>query len=116
MRPLIDTGKVKVLGTTGAARMAALPDAPTVLEAGSPDAINAGATWVSLPAGTDPKIVSKPSDALAAVLADPGIAADLAANGQVSIADKGQAELVPFIVEETARNKRVVERAGIGER
>jgi len=105
-----------VLGTTGAARMAALPDAPTVLEAGYPDAVNAGATWVSLPAGTDPKIVSKLSDALAAVLADPGIVADLTTNGQVSIADKGPAELVPFIVEETARNKRVIERAGIGVR
>ncbi len=116
LRPLIDTGKVKVLGTTGATRMAALPDAPTVLEAGYPDAVNAGSTWVSLPAGTDPKIVSKLSEAMAAVLADPGIAADLAANGQVSIADKGPAELVPFIVEETARNRRVVERAGIGER
>jgi len=29
--------------------------------------------------------------------------ADLTANGQVSIADKGPAEMVPFIVEETAR-------------
>ena len=114
LRPLIDTGKVKVLGTTGAARMAALPDAPTVLEAGYPDAVNAGSTWVSLPAGTDPKIVGKLSDALAAVLADPGIVADLTTNGQVSIADKGPAELVPFIVEETARNKRVIESAGIG--
>jgi tripartite-type tricarboxylate transporter receptor subunit TctC len=113
LRPLIDTGKVKVLGTTGAARMVALPDAPTVLEAGYPDAVNAGSTWVAVPAGTDPKIVSKLSEALAAVLADPGIAADLAANGQVSIADKGPAEMVPFIVEETARNKRVIERAGI---
>ena len=114
LRPLIDTGKVKVLGTTGAARMAALPDTPSVLEAGYPDAVNAGSTWVSLPAGTDPKIVSKLSDALAAVLADPGIVADLTANGQVSIADKGPAELVPFIVEETARYKRVIESAGIG--
>lgn len=114
LRPLIDTGKVKVLGTTGAARLAALPDAPTVLEAGYPEAVNAGSTWVSVPAGTDPRIVAKLSAALAAVLADPGIAADLAANGQVSIADKGPAELVPFIVEETARSKRVIESAGIG--
>lgn len=114
LRPLIDTGKVKVLGTTGAARMAALPDAPTVLEAGYPDAVNAGSTWVSVPAGTDPKIVSKLSETLTAVLADPGIVADLATNGQVSIADKGPAEMVPFIIEETARNKRVIESAGIG--
>ena len=35
-------------------------------------------------------------------------------NGQVSIADKGQAEMGPFIVEETARYKRVIESAGIG--
>jgi tripartite-type tricarboxylate transporter receptor subunit TctC len=114
LRPLIDTGKVKVLGTTGAARLAALPDAPTVREAGYPDAVSVGSTWVALPAGTDPKIVGKLSEALAAVLADPGITADLATNGQVSIADKGPAEMVPFIVEETARYKRVIEGAGIG--
>lgn len=113
LRPLIDTGKVKVLGTTGMARMAGLPDAPTVLEAGYPDAVSVGSTWVAVPAGTDPRIVGKLSDALAAVLADGGLAADLAANGQVSIAEKGPAEMVPFIVEETARYKRVIESAGI---
>jgi len=113
LRPLIDTGKVKVLGTTGAARLAALPDAPTVLEAGYPDAVSVGSTWVSVPAGTDPKIVGKLSEALAVVLADPGIVADLATNGQVSMADKGPAEMGPFIVEETARTKRVIESAGI---
>jgi len=113
LRPLIDTGKVKVLGTTGTARLAALPDAPTVLEAGYPDAVSVGSTWVSVPAGTDPRIVGKLSEALAAVLADPGIVADLATNGQVSIADKGLAEMGPFIVEETARYKRVIESARI---
>ena len=113
LRPLIDTGKVKVLGTTGTARLAALPDAPTVLEAGYPDAVSVGSTWVSVPAGTDPRIVGKLSEALAAVLADPGIVADLATNGQVSIANKGLAEMGPFIVEETARYKRVIESAGI---
>ena len=33
--------------------------------------------------------------------------------GQVSIANKGLAEMGPFIVEETARYKRVIESAGI---
>ncbi|WP_100175045.1 Bug family tripartite tricarboxylate transporter substrate binding protein [Bradyrhizobium nitroreducens] len=113
LRPLIDTGKVKVLGTTGTARLAALPDAPTVLEAGYPDAVSVGSTWVSVPAGTDPRIVDRLSEALTAVLADPGIVADLASNGQVSIADKGPAEMGPFIVAETARYKRVIESAGI---
>jgi tripartite-type tricarboxylate transporter receptor subunit TctC len=113
LRPLIDTGKVKVLGTTGTARLAALPNAQTVLEAGYPDAVSVGSTWVSVPAGTDPEIVDKLSKALAAVLADPAIAADLVINGQVSIADKGQADMEPFIIEETARYKRVIESAGI---
>jgi tripartite-type tricarboxylate transporter receptor subunit TctC len=57
--------------------------------------------------------VGKLSEALAAVLADPGIVADFATNGQVSIANKGLAEMGPFIVEETARYKRVIESAGI---
>ena len=116
LRPLIDTGKVKVLGTTGAARLAALPDAPTVLEAGYPDAVSVGSTWVAVPAGTDPKIVSKLSEALSSVLADPGLVADLVTNGQVSIADKGPAEMVPFIVKETASYKRVIDSAGIAVR
>jgi tripartite-type tricarboxylate transporter receptor subunit TctC len=116
LRPLIDTGKVKVLGTTGAARLAALPDAPTVLEAGYPDAVSVGSTWVAVPAGTDPKIVSKLSEALSSVLADPGLVADLVTNGQVSIADKEPAEMVPFIVKETASYKRVIDSAGIAVR
>jgi tripartite-type tricarboxylate transporter receptor subunit TctC len=116
LRPLIDTGKVKVLGTTGAARLAALPNAPTVLEAGYPEAVSVGSTWVAVPAGTDPKIVSKLSEALSSVLADPGLVADLVTNGQVSIADKGPAEMVPFIVKETASYKRVIDSAGIAVR
>ncbi|WP_283815553.1 tripartite tricarboxylate transporter substrate-binding protein [Bradyrhizobium campsiandrae] len=68
---------------------------------------------VSVPAGTDPVIVSKLSEALAAVLADPAIVADLTTNGQVSIADKGPDAMEPFIVEETARYKRVIESASI---
>lgn len=116
LKPLVEAGKVKVLGTTGATRLAALPDAPTVLEAGYPDAVSVGSTWVAVPAGTDPVIVAKLSYALAAVLSDPGVVADLALNGQVSIADKGPAEMGPFIAEETVRYKRVIESAGIAAR
>lgn len=47
------------------------------------------------------------------MLADPAIVADLTTNGQVSIADKGPDAMEPFIVEETARYKRVIESASI---
>jgi tripartite-type tricarboxylate transporter receptor subunit TctC len=67
--PLIRTGKLRAVATTGAQRFATLADVPTLAEAGFPrfDV----ALWLAMvaPAGTPSAIVAKLNSALVAILA-----------------------------------------------
>jgi tripartite-type tricarboxylate transporter receptor subunit TctC len=67
--PLIRTGKLRALATTGAQRFATLADVPTLAEAGFPGFDVA--LWLAMvaPAGTPPAIVEKLNSALVAILA-----------------------------------------------
>jgi tripartite-type tricarboxylate transporter receptor subunit TctC len=67
--PLIRTGKLRALATTGAQRFATLADVPTLAEAGFPGFDVA--LWLAMvaPAGTPPAIVEKLNGALVAILA-----------------------------------------------
>jgi tripartite-type tricarboxylate transporter receptor subunit TctC len=71
--PNITAGKLRALAITGDARWPALPDVPTMAEAGYPAATH----WVWLgilaPAGTDSAIVTRLNRAVAAILADPAV-------------------------------------------
>ena len=68
---LIKAGRVKGLAVTSKKRVTAIPDVPTVAEAGLPDVEHD--TWVGLflPAGTPPAVVARLHAAVAAVLATP---------------------------------------------
>jgi tripartite-type tricarboxylate transporter receptor subunit TctC len=65
--------RIRILATTAPARLAQLPDVPTVAEAGVPG-FSFG-TWAALlvPAGTRPEIVAKLNAAAVAALNDPGL-------------------------------------------
>jgi tripartite-type tricarboxylate transporter receptor subunit TctC len=67
--PLIRTGKLRALATTGAQRFATLADVPTLAEAGFPGFDVA--LWLAMvaPAGTPPAIVDTLNSALVAMLA-----------------------------------------------
>jgi tripartite-type tricarboxylate transporter receptor subunit TctC len=64
----IKSGKLKVLGTGGATRSAALPDVPTIAEAGVPGYEAVGWWGILAPAGTPAPIVNKLSNEIKAVL------------------------------------------------
>jgi tripartite-type tricarboxylate transporter receptor subunit TctC len=68
---LIKAGRVKGLAVTSKKRVTAIPDVPTVTEAGLPEVDHD--TWVGLflPAGTPPAVVTRLHAAVAAVLATP---------------------------------------------
>lgn len=68
---LIKAGRVKGLAVTSKKRVTAIPEVPTVAEAGLPDVEHD--TWVGLflPAGTPPAVVARLHAAVAAVLATP---------------------------------------------
>src|SRR5262249_10775208 len=71
-------GKLRILGVCGTERVSALPDVPTVREAGVPDF--ASVTWFALvaPKGTPGAIVSKLNSAVTEILKERDIQAQFA--------------------------------------
>jgi tripartite-type tricarboxylate transporter receptor subunit TctC len=67
--PLIRTGKLRALATTGAQRFATLADVPTLAEAGFPGFDVSLWLAMAAPFGTPPGIVGKLNGALVAILA-----------------------------------------------
>jgi len=67
--PLIRTGKLRALATTGAQRFATLADVPTLAESGFPGFDVALWLAMAAPLGTPPAIVSKLNGALVSILA-----------------------------------------------
>ncbi|MFD0669309.1 Bug family tripartite tricarboxylate transporter substrate binding protein [Ramlibacter sp. MAHUQ-53] len=80
----IKSGKLKALAITSKQRVAALPDVPTLEEAGVQGAESG--SWLGLlaPAGTPPEVVAKVSQGLQQVLAMPDVQQQLLAQGAVA--------------------------------
>jgi tripartite-type tricarboxylate transporter receptor subunit TctC len=109
---LVKDGRLRALGIGAAARLADLPDVPTFAEAGAPYmAVDA---WFGLwaPARTPAPIIARLSDALPRILAEPEMAAKLAALG-FTPAPLPAAGFVAFQQAEVARWKALVELTGI---
>lgn len=83
--PLIQEGKLKALAVTSQERWPALPDVPTIAEAGFPDA--SVMIWIGafVPAATPDAIVDKLSAAIATADADPNIIERLRGVGMTPI-------------------------------
>jgi tripartite-type tricarboxylate transporter receptor subunit TctC len=81
---LIKAGKIKALAVTSAQRSAALPDLPTVEEAGGLKGFEAS-SWFGLlaPAGTPPDVVSRIQQEVAKSLATPAMKERLATLGAI---------------------------------
>ncbi len=77
----IKGGQLRALATTGATRFFALPEVPTVAEAGIPDFVIGSWQGVVAPAGLPEDIVKRLNKEIAAVLAEPAVAARLKALG-----------------------------------
>jgi tripartite-type tricarboxylate transporter receptor subunit TctC len=112
--PMIRAGKVKPLGTSGLRRAAALPDVPTIAEAGVPGyEVN---VWYGLftPAGTPRNIVEKIAADTARVVRSPEGRERLTALG-VDAEGTSPAEFRPYFRADIEKWRKVVKAAGVGE-
>ena len=110
--PHIRSGKLRALGIGGAKRNAALPDVPTIAEAGVPG-YEANNWWGMLvPAGTPEAIIERLTREIAAILDSPETRKRFEVEG-AEIARMSGAEFGRFIGAETDKWSRVVQRAGI---
>jgi tripartite-type tricarboxylate transporter receptor subunit TctC len=105
-------GKLKGLAVTSAARSSAMPDLPTVAEAGVPG--YAGGTWYGIlaPAGTPADIVSRVSAETRKTLAPPEIKAAFVGQG-MDPAGGTPEQFAAFMREEFGKWGKVIREAGI---
>jgi tripartite-type tricarboxylate transporter receptor subunit TctC len=111
---LIKSGKIKALAVTSAARSAALPEVPTVEEAGGPALKGFEASsWFGLvaPAGTPLEIVNRIQQETARALNTPAIKEKLLAQGAVP-GGNTPAQFTDFINAEHIKWARVVKASG----
>ena len=110
--PHVRRGELQALAVAGDQRVAALPELPTLAEAGVGDV--EVRQWYGLfaPAGTDQAVVARLNSALEQVLADPEVARDFRRQG--AEVDPGPpSRLHERVVADLARWREVVERRGI---
>lgn len=105
-------GKLRALAVTGDKRLAALPNVPTMAEAGQPHVINYSWTSLAGPAGMPADIVQKLNQACQAILAEPDVVARLATmSNETTPGTPAQAS--GFIAAEVARWSDVVKKGNI---
>jgi tripartite-type tricarboxylate transporter receptor subunit TctC len=112
--PQIKAGKLKALAVTSATRSAAVPDLPTIEEAGGAALKGFDATsWFGLlaPAGTPMDVVNRVQQETAKAMASPALKERLLAQGAIPSGNTS-AEFARFITAETAKWAKVVKAAG----
>lgn len=110
--PHIKSGKLRALAVTSSHRSAALPDVPTVAEAGLPGYDSTQWYGVLAPAGTQREIVARLHDAIARALRDEEVGKRLAADGAEPVGNSPE-EFAAFIRSESEKWARVAQAAGI---
>ncbi|TKT79406.1 tripartite tricarboxylate transporter substrate binding protein [Aquamicrobium sp. LC103] len=107
----VRTGALVPLAVTSNTRSAALPDVPTVAEAGYPD--YEASSWFGLfaPAGTPEPILEKLNAAIVQTLNDPEIEAQFEEQGALPHPETPE-EFAAFIESETAKWGEVVKASG----
>ena len=110
--PQIRSGKVRALGVGSAMRQAALPEVPTLTEAGLPGYEVANWVGIVAPAGTPQAIVDKLHKEISAAMDSPEVQQQLAAQG-AEVMRMSAAEFGDFMEKELVKWGRVVKEGGI---
>ena len=109
--PNVKSGKIKALGVSTTKRIPALPDVPTIAEAGVPGYEAIGYFGLVGPPGLPPAIVQKVNAAVARILKDPAMAKYLSEQGAEPITST-PAEYAALIRDEVGKWGKVVKESG----
>jgi tripartite-type tricarboxylate transporter receptor subunit TctC len=108
----IQAGKLRALALSTTKRIDALPQVPTMIEAGYPDMVSSSWQGVFVPAGTPRPIVEKLHAALLATMDSPEIKERFAAGGVNVVTSKTPKDFASFVSAEGARWGKVAKDSG----
>ena len=111
VRPFLQAGKVRAIAVTSPERLPALPDAPTMREAGFAG-IELDA-WFGLvaPAATPDAVIDKLNAAFVQAVRDPDVLQQMSEQGAAAVTNT-PTEFVAFIAAETERLGKIVKAVG----
>lgn len=109
--PMVQDGTLRALAVTGAKRSKALPDIPTVAEAGVPGYEFASWHGLFVPAKTPPAIVERLNAELNKIIADPSVRERMAALN-IDLVGGSPASFGEFIKAEATKIKELVRLSG----
>jgi tripartite-type tricarboxylate transporter receptor subunit TctC len=112
MVPQAKAGKVTPLAVTSTKRSPALPDVPTLIEAGVPDYEIAGWFGILAPANTPPAIVQRLRDEVAKAVAQPDVVAQLDNQGMQPLATQ-PGEWRTYLKSELDRYTKIIKESNI---
>jgi tripartite-type tricarboxylate transporter receptor subunit TctC len=112
MMPHVRSGKLKALGVSGAKRNPAMPEVPTIAEAGVPGFEVTNWWGILAPAGTPAPVLERLYQELSAILDSPETRKRFELEGAEVVRMK-PAEFAAFVTQETEKWTRVVKDAGI---
>jgi tripartite-type tricarboxylate transporter receptor subunit TctC len=110
--PHIQSGRARALATTGARRLAALPDLPTIAEAGVPGYENAIWSAVGAPARTPQAIVARLNREIGAILQTPEMHERFTAGGSTITGGTPQ-QFHDYLKSEHAKFGKLIRETGI---
>lgn len=110
--PYVNGGKLRALAVTGATRSPAMPDVPTIDEAGVKNAQSGSWTAVLAPAGTPPAVIDKLSQAIREIAADPAMKTKLESQGALAHGSTPQ-QLQELAASERARYGHIIKSRNI---
>lgn len=110
--PHVQAGKVRGIAVTGRRRVEAVPDVPTIAEAGVPG--YAATNWYGLlaPAKTPAAVIERINRELTAALKSPDVAEGLKTRG-IDATPDSPAEFAAFIRAETVKWRPILQQSGI---
>jgi len=110
--PLVQGGRVRMLAVMSSQRAQALPDVPTIVEAGFPNMIVEAWTGVMVPAKTPPAVISMLNGEVNKVLALPEVK-EAAAKIDVTLVGGTPETLDALVKKEIKQWTEVAQRANI---